>query len=52
MFFELVLIYLPLFQIMVMNTQQKKINNPKNWTSSKNFAPKLNLNHNICIKNS
>ena len=21
----------------------------KNWTSFKNFAPKLNLNHNICI---
>ena len=44
MFFELVSIYLPLFQIMVM--KYMTIEN-KNWTSSKNFAPKLNLNHNI-----
>jgi len=44
MFFELVSILLPLFQIMVIKYMTKE---NENWTSLKNFAPKLNLNHNI-----
>ena len=48
MFFELRFqFYLPLLQIMVMITWQKKIN--YNWTSFKNFAPKLNLNQSTYI---
>ena len=44
MFFELVSILLA-FVPDYGNEYTTKEN--KNWTSSKNFAPKLNLNHNI-----
>jgi len=46
MFFELVSI---LFTIVPDYGNEYTTKENKNWTSFKNFAPKLNLNHNICI---
>ena len=46
MFFELVSI---LFAIVPHFGDEYTTKENKNWTSLKNFAPKLNLNHNICI---
>ena len=48
MFFELVSI---LFAIVPDYVNHYMTKENKNWTSSKNFAPKLNLNHNIYIAN-
>ena len=45
MFFELVSILFPIVPDIYGNEYMTKEN--KNWTSFKNFAPKLNLNHNI-----
>ena len=45
MFFELVSI---LFAIVPDYVNDYMTKENKNWTSSKKFAPKLNLNHNIC----
>ena len=47
MFFELVSI---LFAIVPDYVNDYMTKENKNWTSSKNFAPKLNLNHNIYMK--
>jgi len=44
MFFELVSI---LFAIVPDYVNDYMTKENKNWTSSKNFAPKLNSNHNI-----
>ena len=46
MFFELVLI---LFAIVPDYGNKYKTKEKKNWTSFKDFAPKLNLNHNISV---
>ena len=47
MFFELVSI---LFAIVPDYVNDHMTKENKNWTSLKNFAPKLNLNHNIYLK--
>ena len=46
MFFELVSV---LFAIVPDYGNEYMTKENKNWTSFKNFAPKLNLNHNIYI---
>ena len=38
--------YFPLFQIMIMNTRQRKTKIKVVW--KKKIKPKINLNHNIC----
>ena len=47
MFFELVSI---LFAIVPDYGNEYMTKEDKNWTSFKNFTPKLNLNHNILLK--
>ena len=47
-FFELVSI---LFAIVPDYDNEYMTKENKNWTSFKNFAPKLNLNHNTCKYN-
>ena len=47
MFFELVSISFAIVPGYGYEYMTKKNKNNKNWTSFKNFAPKLNLNHNI-----
>ena len=49
MFFELVSI---LFAIVPDYGNEYMTKENKNWTSFKNFAPKLNLNHNIYLSKS
>ena len=46
MFFELVSM---LFAIVPDYGNEYTTKENKNWTSFNNFAPKLNLNHNMCI---
>ena len=48
MFFELVSIII-IFAIVPRYGNEYMTKENKNWTSFKNFAPKLNLNHNIII---
>ena len=47
MFFELVSISFAIVPDCGNEYMTKENENNKNWTSFKNFAPKLNLNHNI-----
>jgi len=50
MFFELVSISFAIVPGYGNEYMTKENKNNKDWTSFKNFAPKLNLNHNIYIK--